>query len=244
MHVPVNGEGCPHRECLLFQVLPKEEFAAVAERKRTSVYKAGQVIFHEGNTALGLYCVSSGAVKIAKLGPAGREQTVRLSRPGDLLGYRALFADEPYTGTAVALEDSALCFIPRDVILPLVPRCPDLALAVIRKLSQDLKAAEAWVRDMALKNARQRLAEAILTLQLTYGVPDGGGVRLSLPLSRQELAEMAGLATETAIRLLKEFRSKGILLIHGREVTVRDPQALLKASGMKGLARLAKNDKT
>ncbi len=228
---------------MLSQVLPGPEFASVAERRHTSVYKAGQIIFNEGNTAVGLYCLFSGAVTLAKLGPAGREQTVRLGRPGDLLGYRALFADEPYTSTAVALEDCVICFIPRDVVLPLLRSCPELAVAVIRKLSQDLKTAEEWVRDMALKNARQRLAEAILTLQLAYGVPDGDGVRLSLPLSRQELAEMAGLATETAIRLLKELRAKGVLLIRGREVTIRDSQALLRFAGMKGLARLAEKDR-
>lgn len=239
---PASCEVCPHHRRVLFHVLPPDELHELGERKRASLYKAGQLVFHDGNTPFGLYCVFSGAVKVAKLGPAGREQTVRLARPGDLLGYRALFADEPYTGTAVALEDSLLCFVPRDAVLPLLTRCPALGLAVIQKLSHDLKVAEDWVRDMALMNARQRLAETLLMLQMTYGVRDQAGIRLTLPLSRQELAEMAGLATETVIRLLGELRARGVLSIQGREVTIRDPQALLRISGMRGLARLAEQD--
>jgi CRP-like cAMP-binding protein len=113
---------------------------------------------------------------------------------------------------------------------------------MIRKLTHDLRVAEEWVRDMALMNARQRLAETLLMLQMGYGARDETGIRLTLPLSRQELAEMAGLATETTIRLLGEFRAKGVLSLQGREVTIRDPQALLRISGMKGLARLAQEE--
>ncbi len=231
--VPASCESCPHGKRGLFHVLPPRELHELGTQKRASLYTKGQVVFHDGNSPFGLFCVFSGSVKVTKMGPAGREQTVRLARPGDLLGYRALFAGEPYTGTAVALEDSLLCFIPQAAVLPLLSRCPALALAVIRKLSQDLKVAEGWVRDMALMNARQRLAETLLALQKAYGVRGKGGVRVSLSLSRQELAEMAGLATETAIRLLGELRAKGVLSLQGRELTIRDPQALLWISGMK-----------
>ncbi|OGK83145.1 MAG: hypothetical protein A2X52_09180 [Candidatus Rokubacteria bacterium GWC2_70_16] len=243
MRSPESCESCPHAEQGMFAVLPSPDLHQVGVRKRTSLYKRGQVVFHEGNIPFGLFCVFSGAVKVAKAGPAGREQIVRLARPGDVLGYRALFADEPYTGTAVALEDSLLCLIPRETVLPLLTRCPALALAVIRRLTHDLRIAEEWVRDMALMNARQRLAETLLMLQVTYGIRDQEGTRLSLLLSRQELAEMAGLATETAIRLLGEFRAKGILSVRGREVTIREPRALLRLSGLRGLARLAEEDR-
>lgn len=242
MRPPTSCESCPHGKNGLFCVLPSSELHELGTRKHTSPYKKGQVVFHEENTPAGLFCVFSGAVKVAKSGPAGREQIVRLAHPGDVVGYRALFSDEPYRGTAVALEDSLLCFIPRDAVLPLLTRCPALALAVIRKLSHDLRMAEEWVRDMALMSARQRLAETLLMLQMTYGVRDRDGVRLSLLLSRQELAEMAGLATETAIRLLHDFRAKGILSIQGREITIREPQALLRLSGLHGLARLTEEN--
>ena len=230
---PTSCTLCLHGKRGLFHVLPSRELHELGTQKRASLYAKGQVVFHDGNSPFGLFCVYAGSVKVTKMGPVGREQTVRLARPGDLVGYRALFADEPYTATAVALEDSLLCFIPRAAVLSLLPRCPALALAVIRKLSQDLRVAEDWVRDMALMSARQRLAEILLMLQETYGVRGKGGIRISLPLSRQELAEMVGLATETAIRLLGEFRGRGVLSIQGRELTIRDPHTLLWISGMK-----------
>lgn len=242
MGPPASCESCPHGKHGLFSVLPSRELHELGTRRHASLYKKGQVVFHEGNTPVGLFCVFSGAVKVAKSGPAGREQIVRLAHPGDVLGYRALFADEPYAGTAVTLEDSLLCFMPPDAVLPLLTRCPALALAVIRKLSHDLRFAEEWVRDMALMNAKQRLAETLLMLQVTYGIRDQDGIRLSLLLSRQELAEMAGLATETTIRLLGELRAKGILAIQGREITIREPRALLRLSGLRGLARLTEHE--
>jgi CRP/FNR family transcriptional regulator len=239
MRLPESCASCPHARDGLFAVLPAPALHQVGQRKRTSLYRRGQIVFHEGNTPFGLFCVFSGAVKVAKAGPAGREQIVRLAHPGDVLGYRALFAEEPYTATAVTLEDSLLCLVPRDTVLPLLTRCPALALAVIKRLAHDLRTAEEWVRDMALMNARQRLAETLLMLQGTHGIRGREGTRLSLLLPRQELAEMAGLATETAIRLLGELRSRGILSIRGREVTIRDPRALLRLSGLRGIAGLA-----
>lgn len=235
MRPPATCDACPHGKHGLFCALPSRELGELESRTHASPYRKGQVVFHEGNPPFGLFCVFSGALKVTKAGPAGREQTVRLARPGDLLGYRALFADEPYTGSAVALEDSILCFMPAEAVRLLLTECPAFALAVIRKLWRDLKIAEEWVRDMALMSARQRLAETLLMLQVTYGVRSEEGVRLTLPLSRRELAQMAGLATETAIRLLGQLRARGLLLIRGREVTIRDPQALLRLSGLRGL---------
>lgn len=197
------------------------------QHKTTNHYKKGQVIFYEGNQAYGLYCVFSGRVKIYKTGVDGRQQIVRIAGPGDLLGYRSLFADEPYHATAEALEEATICCIDKNAFFPVLARNPNLALNIIKKLSHELRAAEDLATSIAHRSVRERMAELLLMLKETYGKPGKKGILIGLHLSREELAEMIGITQETAIRLLSEFKSDGMIEVKERDITILNHQALL-----------------
>lgn len=200
------------------------------DHKTTNTYKKGQVVFYEGNEAFGLYCVFSGRVKLYKTGVDGRQQIVRIAGPGDLLGYRSLFAQEPYHATAETLEDATICCIDRNAFFPTLSKNPKLALNIIRKLAKELRAAEDLATSIAQRSVRERMAELLLMLKETYGKQTKKGFVIDLKLSREEVGEMIGITQETAIRLLSEFKKDGMIDVHEREITVLNPKALLETA--------------
>lgn len=225
-------ETCSSRLLGVLCDLDREAVKDCNEHKTTNFYKKGQVIFYEGNQAFGLYCIFSGRVKIYKTGVDGRQQIVRIAGPGDLLGYRSLFADEPYHATAEALEEASICCVDRNAFFPVLSKNPKLALNIIRKLSRELRAAEDLATSIAHRSVRERMAELLLMLKETYGKPGKKGTRIDLQLSREELAEMIGITQETAIRLLSEFRTDGLIEVKERDITILNPKALLDTANL------------
>lgn len=202
------------------------------QHKTTNQYQKGQVIFYEGNQSFGLYCIFAGRVKIYKTGVDGRQQIVRIAGPGDLLGYRALFADEPYSASAEVIEDATICCVDKNAFFPLLSKNPNLALNVIKKLSRELRDAEDLATSIAHRSVRERMAELLLMLKETYGKPGKKGTMINLQLSREELAEMIGITQETAIRLLSEFKKDGMIDVKEREITILDSKGLSQTANI------------
>ncbi len=200
------------------------------QHKTTNQYKKNQVIFYEGNQAYGLYCIFSGRVKLYKSGVDGKQQIVRIAGPGDLLGYRSLFADEPYSTTAEVIEEATICCMDKKAFFPLLSKNPQLALDLIKKLSKELRVAESLATSIAHRSVRERMAELLLMLKEAYGKPVKNGHRIDLQLSREEVGEMIGATQETAIRLLSEFKQDGMIEIKEREITILNSKALLETA--------------
>lgn len=200
--------------------------------KTSNIYTKGQVIFYEGNNPFGIYCIFSGRVKLYKMGSNGRPQIVRLAGPGDILGYRSLFAEEPYHATAEAIEDTEICCIDKNAFMKVVSNTPELGFNLLRKLSRELRSAEDMATSIANKSARERMAELLLMLNETYGRPKGKSITIDLKLSREEMAEMIGTTQETAIRLLSEFKKDRLISVQERDITILNHQALLKTANL------------
>lgn len=201
-----------------------------SQHKTTNQYKKGQVIFYEGNQAYGIYCVFAGRVKLYKTGVDGKQQIVRIAGPGDLLGYRSLFAGEPYHATGEALEEATICCIDKDAFFPMLSKNPQLSLGIIKKLAKELREAEDMATSIAHRSVRERMAELLLLLKETYGKEGKKGICIDLHLSREEMGEMIGITQETAIRLLSEFKKDGLIEVQDREITILNPNALLKTA--------------
>src|SRR4051812_45324262 len=117
-------ENCDTRELNVFCSLPKEGIEILDKSKVTNTFKRGQYIFYEGNYPSGLYCVSSGVIKLETSGATGNNHILRMVHAGDMLGYRSLFAEEPYRASALVHEEATICIIPKDAILRLVNAYP------------------------------------------------------------------------------------------------------------------------
>lgn len=222
---------CSSRIHSIFSALDSEEMSELRNHKSCSHYKKGQYIFTENGFPLGLYCVNSGKVKLSAQGLDGKEQILRLAKSGDVLGYRALLSNERYHSSAVALEDSSICFIPKDYFLEMVNKSPRLCFQIMQKISSDLKTAEEHIMALSQKNVRERLAEALLFFKATYGF-ESDGQTLAISLSREEIADYVGTSTESAIRLLSEFNQDKLIELSGKKIKLLNVPKLLSVANL------------
>jgi CRP/FNR family transcriptional regulator len=222
---------CTSRSKSVFCDLKQDELDILSHEKGCTFYKKGQVVFNPGAYPHGIYCVKEGKIKIFRLGDEGKEQIVRLAKGGDILGYRALLSGDRYSSGAEVLEDSKICFIPQKAFLNLIEGNGVLSMQLMKLLSQDLKNAEHKMIDLAQKPVRERVAEALLYLKSTYGLEEDG-VTLSVSMSREDIANIVGTATETAIRLLSEFKNDQMIALHGKKISILNHEQLVKAANV------------
>lgn len=232
-HNPKNPscETCKVRPRGVFSNLEGEHLSHISEIKSCNLYKKDSVIFHEDNYPMGLFAIFSGKVKVYKTSESGKEQIVRLAKDGDALGYRSLISGEKYEVSATALEDSRLCFIPKNIFLNSLKQSNNLVHRVMELLSHDLKFAENKVADMAQKSVKERLAETLLMLMQFYGI-DESTMAINVTLSREDLANLVGTATETLIRSLSEFKQNEIVELSGKKIIIRNLSLLKKIANL------------
>ena len=219
-----NCESCPIRSYPLFRHLSKEELQNVLLNKVTETHKRGSIIYQEGNRMKGFYCVQSGIVKIYKTGFDGKEQIVRFAKSGDLIGYRSVVSGEPACTTTKILEESILCHISTDVLLHLVKTNGNFAVELMKLTCKELGEANAYITDIAQKTVKERLAEILIHLDIEFGA-DAQGI-LKISLTREELSNIVGTATESIIRLLSEFKNDGYIELNGRKIKILDKPGL------------------
>jgi CRP/FNR family transcriptional regulator, polysaccharide utilization system transcription regulator len=184
-------------------------------------YRRRQVIFQEGTPANGLYIVCRGAVKLCQSDRFGREHILAVAEPGDVLGELPPDPAEPYSLSAEALTDTQVCFLPREHLSAFLRLHPTVGVHLVEALSKALSTARKKVRALALKPAESRLGELLLQLA---GRPEAanGHQRIALAYSRREIAEMIGVSTETAIRLLAQLKRKRAIEVQHRNVVITD----------------------
>lgn len=230
-HRPENTpcSECQSRLCSIFGELDDKELQTLDQFKCANVFKRGQNIFYEGAPPTGLFCIKTGKVKIHKIDALGKEQVVRLARDGDVIGYRALISGEQYSAFATTLEESTVCFIPKDVFFTLLEKNNKMSFQLMQVLSRDLKLAENFMSSLSQKPVRERMAEVLLVLKDFYGLKEDG-VTLDVALRREDIASMVGTATETVIRFLAEFRDEKMIDLDKRKIKILDHQALVNTA--------------
>jgi CRP-like cAMP-binding protein len=213
----------------LFASLTAEEIATFADQFRLETFTTDQIIFLEGDPADRLWVVQDGQVKIIKYSVDGQESLLELILPGDIFGGAGiLFATHP--ATAVAMTDTTTLSIEREQYLQLIRRFPDIALRIIGVLGERLHAAM-HMRALSTDPVEIRLANILLKLCKKVGQDTERGIRVNLPLSRQDLADMTGTTIETTIRMMSKFRKEGLVMTQpGGYVVVTDVERLRQLS--------------
>jgi CRP-like cAMP-binding protein len=199
------------------------ELKKIISERKSRQFKKNQVIYYEGDKGNGLYLVLSGRVKTVKLAEDGRELMTGMHNTDNYLGIHALLANEVYSDTATALEDSSVCLIPKESLDKLLNLYPEVAREFIKLLSNDIRGKEEQLLQLAYNSVRKRLAEAILRLHKQPGQEDDG-----FKITREDLAAMAGMATETVSRTLSDFKEEGLIEKKGSNIRLLDIPRLTK----------------
>lgn len=217
-------ENCIVRQFNSLRAMSKDELKEVSDSKVTKYYKKGETLFEEGEKLNGVYCVRNGVSKMSKLSANGKDQIVKLATTGEVIGQRAVIVEEPTNLSAIAVNDMEVCFVPKEVIVNSMHKNPDFTLEVLRHMAHDLKEADDVIVNMSQKTVKQRIAEAFLYLKNNYGVDEEG--YLSLTLSREDIANVVGTATESCIRIISEFKKKGYLRTSGKKIGIANEKEL------------------
>jgi CRP/FNR family transcriptional regulator len=220
-HCSDNCKDCPNCKISVFSDLKDEEFDILNYEKSTIQLHKGQVLFLQDTKPHGLYCVKKGKIKIFRRGSEGKEQIVRLAHDADVVGYRALISEENYQCGAAAIEDTTLCFVPKTALFKIMDSNVSIYKKMISQLATDLKNAEVKISDLAQKPVRERVAEALIMLKDKYGVAEDG-YTLDVALTREEIANMVGTATESLIRILSEFKKEGLIELDHKKIKIVD----------------------
>ena len=217
-------DSCTIRTHPLFRHLEDMELQEIMLNKITETYKRGSIVYQEGNRMKGFYCVQSGIIKIYQTGFDGKEQIIRFAKPGDIIGYRSVVSNEPACTTTEVIEASVLCHIPTDILLKLVKNNGNFAVELMKLTCKELGEANSYITDIAQKTVRERLAEILIHLDDEFGEDSLGVLKISL--TREELSNIVGTATESIIRLLSEFKSRNYIEINGRKIKILDKPGL------------------
>jgi len=208
--------------------LSHDELAKFSEHKTSLIIKKGENLMTEGNSINGLYCINQGKCKLTKLNTNGKEQIIKFIKGGDILGHRSILSDEPVGLNVTALEDMRVCFIPKGDILDVIKENSQFSLSIMKNISHQLNEANNLVSEMAQKPVKDRLAATIIHLNDIFGNDSEGYI--DVVLTREEIANTIGTATESAIRLLSNLKKDKVIDLKGKKIKIIDIKSLKNIS--------------
>ena len=226
--MPSNCRQCIIKRFNALKTLTQEELDTFSSHKTSLVIKKGENLMTEGNSINGLYCIRDGKGKLTKLNTNGKEQIIKFVKGGDILGHRSILSEELVGLNAIALEDMHVCFIPKGDILDTIRENNNFSLHMMQNISHQLNEANTSISQMAQKPVKDRLAETLIHLEEMFGLDNEGCIDVFL--TREEIANTIGTATESAIRLLSNLKKDGVIDLIGKKIKIVNKNTLKNLS--------------
>ena len=215
----------------IFDGLTEAERGECLDAGRVIDVKRGQALARQGEPARAFYLVASGLLKLVQVTPEGHELIVRFVGAGEPFGGVVALAPTEYPVTALAVEATRLREWPRDALAALLDRYPQLRVNIMREMAAHMTDALTRVRELTTARVDQRLAQTLVRLSKQCGQAGTEGVLITQPLTRQELADLAGTTLYTVSRTLTKWESQGLIESRKRLLLLRSPEQLLQAAG-------------
>jgi CRP/FNR family transcriptional regulator, polysaccharide utilization system transcription regulator len=202
-----------------------EEFHNLSRTGNTRHLRKKDIVFSEGSYPNSLYLIVKGKVKTFKTNEDGKELITDVHTDGAYLGYLALLENSSYTESAVALEDTEIVQIPKEDFNSLIFNNREIAKKFIAILSSNLKENEERLLKLAYNSVRKRVAESLVMLNERYQKNNGTH---PISISREDLSNIVGTATESVIRTLSDFKDEKLISINKGEISILDLEKLVK----------------
>ncbi len=206
------------RNVPIFSGLSESELTDLANLARERHFKSGEFIFWEGDTPDLFYIVVEGRIKVLKHSFAGKECIIAFFGPGEMFGEVAVFQDKPYPASAQSMAETKVLGIRKTDFLSFLAGHPEVALRIITILSGRLRDAQSRLKDLAGERVEQRITRMLLMLSARLGA--------TLPFTRQEIADMTGITTETTIRVMSQLKERSIIRSTRGKITIVDETKL------------------
>lgn len=213
----------------VWDVLTPDERQFVRNNYTVHYFKKNEMIHYEGDVPTHMMVLASGKVKVYKEGVGSRAQIIRMLKPGEHFGYRAIIANENYNTNVSAFEASTIYMIKADIFLSILKHNNAFCYRFLEELASDLGASDARTVNLTQKHIRGRLAEALLVLKKNYGLEEDGAT-INIYLAREDLANLSNMTTSNAIRTLSNFSNEHIIAMDGRKLKIIDEERLVRIS--------------
>lgn len=216
------------RKVFIFDSLSDEELARIGMMIKHRKYRKGQALVLEEQPSETLHIVRKGFVKLLKITAQGKEQILRFLSTGEFFGELSIFnSGETSNFSAYALEETEVCLLTRSDMEQIIQENPAISFKLLQSITKRLAATENLAQSLATNDPEIRIAYMILELGHKYGKPEGAGIRINLPLTREEMANYVGVTRETISRKFGKFEQEGMIELNGaREITICDSQKL------------------
>ncbi|MBL0342779.1 MAG: response regulator [Bacteroidetes bacterium] len=201
-----------------------DELIKLTGDRKCKFYKKKDLIFSEGNHPGGVYFINTGKVKTFKSNEDGKEYITGLYKEGDFIGYTAVLEDSKFTESAAVLDEAEICIIQRQDFLTLLYSNREVSNKFIKLLADDLVEKEERLLSLAYNSVRKRVAEALLMLRNRYKSENNED--FSIHISREDLSNIVGTATESLIRTLSDFKDEGLIELKAGQVKIIDVRKL------------------
>lgn len=215
----------PNRQALaatpLFSGLTAEELHALSSVAVEKFYKAGESLFQEGAPCRGLFIITSGAVKVVKTSPSGRQIVLALDTAPSTVAEVPVFDGGAYPASVTAVQDTSALLILKEDFQGLCRRHPDILLKVLAVIGRRLRQLVRVVEGVTFGSVRQRLAKALLEFR-----DRARSDTFTLPMTQEELAVQLGTVREVVSRNLGRFQMEGLLQLQRREMQILDRKGL------------------
>ncbi len=202
----------------IFSSLNDDELDELVNLVTERNFMSNEFIFWEGDTADYFYIIIEGRIKVIKYSSSGKGFIIAFFGVGEMFGEVAVFEDKSYPASAQTVVDTRILGIKKEHFLSFLGNHPPVALSIISVLGGRLRDAQSRLKDMVGERVEQRLARTMLMLASKMGP--------TLPFTRQELADMSGTTTESAIRVTSRLKERGIITTVRGKITILDETKL------------------
>jgi CRP/FNR family transcriptional regulator, cyclic AMP receptor protein len=214
------------KQIKLFSNLKDEELNDLDKITRMEEVKRRQPIYLPGDPANTVYLLKAGRVKISRVTEDGKEFTLAILEPGEVFGELEVLEGTPRDTVAEALEDISVCVIQRKDFEEVLQNNPDLTIRLTKLIGFRLKKIENRIEDLVFRDVPTRVAHLLLSLSKEFGKQNEDGVRLSVKMTHQELANLIGSTRETVSATLNDFKRQGLIQQDHQTITIRDQRRL------------------
>lgn len=214
---------------LLNEVKGLSDISKVSDGSITKKYKKKELIFAEGDDAMGVYFLKSGKVKVYMSHEIGKDLIIQLVHENEFFGFLPLLQHGKHSASAEVLEDAEIVFFPKSDFYKLIDGSFDVLKEVVALLSNKVKEEQERLMKLAYSSVRKRTAEALLHLKERY--EKDNNKPFTMAIARDDLARIVGTATESLIRTLSDFKQEGLITIDGSRITIVEELKLLHLRG-------------
>ncbi len=210
----------------LFQDLPHEQLMELSRLTTIRTLKKNEVIFEQGDVTKKFTFVNKGMVKVIRSLKPGQEMILRIATEGEFFGMIAIFSEQTYSVRAVTEGEVTLVEIPKEPFFEFMDNFPEIYKKFLKLSSQNSQQMMRKVPEMALTRIESRVAKILLNLTKKIGYNEDNIYQLEMPLTRKEIAAMAGTTTETVVRVLGRLEKTFVIEMNKHHIKLIDQDYL------------------